>query len=117
MEIQRKGPIMAQVKKSTETEKQAKEEKLSEVQSQIDSIKKQLAELNLKSKVEGLSADAKKIYTEQRKELEGLIEEIEKKVKGLATKANDGWQDTKDFVELTNKALKHSFNYFMSHYK
>ena len=116
-EIQRKGPMMAQEKKSAETEKETKEEQLSKVQSQIDSFKKQLAELNLKAKVEGLSTDAKKVYTEQRKELEALIDEIEKKIKGLATKANDSWQDTKDFVELTNKALKHSFNYFMSHYK
>ena len=108
---------MAQEKKAAETEKQTKEEKLTEAQSQIDSFKKQLAELNLKEKVDGLSADAKKIYTEQRKELETLIEEIEKKYKELTSKANDSWQETKDFVELTNKALRHSFKYFMSHYR
>jgi len=94
-----------------------KEEVLAEAQKQIDSFKKQLAELNLKERVDGLSADAKKIYQEQRKELESLIDETEKRVKEVATKANESWKDTKDFVELTNKALRHSFNYFMSHYR
>ncbi len=94
-----------------------KEQVLAEAQKQIDSFKKQLAELNLKEKVEGLSADAKKVYEEQRKELEALIDEAEKKFKALGAKANEGWQETKEFVELTQKALKHSFNYFMSHYK
>ncbi|MGB6019887.1 MAG: hypothetical protein WBF77_09865 [Sulfurimonadaceae bacterium] len=90
---------------------------LAEAQKQIDSFKIQLAELNLKEKVVGLSADAKKVYEEQKKELEALIDETESKLKELGTKASDSWQETKDFVELTNKALKHSFNYFMSHYK
>ncbi len=94
-----------------------KEQVLAEAQKQIDSFKKQLEELNLKNRVEGLSTDAKKIYEEQRKDLTALIDETEKKYKELATKANDSWNDTRDFVELTNKALKHSFNYFMSHYK
>lgn len=107
---------MAQ-KKSAETQKETKEEELSKAQSQIDSFKKQLAELNLKEKVDGLSADAKKIYEEQRKELEALIDEAEKKFKALRSKASENWQETKEFVELTNKALRHSFNYFMSHYK
>ncbi len=107
---------MAQ-KKSAETQQQTKEEELTKAQTQIDSFKKQLAELNLKERVDGLSADAKKIYEEQRKELEALIDEIEKKYKELKTKASENWQETKEFVELTNKALRHSFNYFMSHYK
>ena len=94
-----------------------KEEVLAEAQKQIDSFKAQIAELNVKEKVDGLSADAKKVYEEQKKELEALIDEAENKFKDLGTKASDGWQETKDFVELTNKALKHSFNYFMSHYK
>jgi replicative DNA helicase len=94
-----------------------KEQVLAEAQKQIDSFKAQLADLNLKEKIDGLSADAKKVYDEQKKELEALIDETEKKFKELGTKTSDGWQETRDFVELTNKALKHSFNYFMSHYK
>lgn len=94
-----------------------KEQVLAEAQKQIDSFKKQLVELNVKAKVDGLSADAKKVYEEQRKELEALIDEAEKKFKELGAKASESWQETKDFVQLTQKALKHSFNYFMSHYK
>lgn len=94
-----------------------KEQVLAEAQKQIDSFKAQIAELNVKEKVVGLSADAKKVYEEQKKELEALLDEAEAKFKNLGTKASDSWQETKDFVELTNKALKHSFNYFMSHYR
>jgi len=94
-----------------------KEQVLAEAQKQIDSFKAQIAELNVKGKVDELSADAKKVYEEQKKELESLLDETEKKFKELGTKASDGWQETREFVELTNKALKHSFHYFMSHYK
>lgn len=94
-----------------------KEDMLQESQKQLDSFKKQLQELNLKEKVETLSADAQTTYEEQRMELESLLDEAQIKFDDLSGKASEGWQETKDFVELTNKALKHSFNYFMSHYK
>lgn len=92
-----------------------KEEVLAEAQKQIDSFKKQIAELN--EKASALSSDAKTAYTEQKKELEELLDEAEAKFKALKAKASDSWSETKDFVLLTQKALKHSFNYFMSHYK
>lgn len=95
----------------------SKVEILAEAQKQIDSFKQQLDELKLKEKVDGLSADALKTYETQKQELESLISETESKFKELGDKASDSWQETKDFVELTEKALKHSFNYFMSHYK
>ena len=94
-----------------------KEQLLAESQKQIDSFKKQLEEMQLKEKVDNLSADAKKVYEQQRKELEELIDESEEKFNAVSDKASESWQETKDFVELTNKALKHSFNYFMSYYK
>ena len=94
-----------------------KEEILLEAQKQIDSFKQQLEELKLREKVDELSGDALKVYEEQKKELETLIDEVEVKFKTLGDKASGSWQETKDFVELTEKALKHSFNYFMSHYK
>lgn len=100
-----KGEIMSKV------------EILDEAQKQIDSFKQQLDALKLKEKVDGLSADALKTYETQKRELESLISETESKFKELSDKASDSWQESKDFVELTQKALKHSFNYFMSHYK
>ena len=95
----------------------AKDDILQESQKQLNSFKKQLEELKLKEKAETLSEDAKVIYEKQRIELEALIDETDIKFKDLSDKASEGWQETKEFVELTNKALKHSFNYFMSHYK
>ena len=94
-----------------------KEQVLAEAQKQIESFKKQIEELNLKEKVDGLGTDAKKLYEDQRKDLVAMLDEAEKQFSSVGDKASESWQDTKDFVELTNKALKHSFNYFMSHYK
>jgi len=94
-----------------------KEQILEEAQKQIASFQKQIEELNLKEKVDGLSTDAKKLYEAQRKDLVAMLDEAEKKFSSVGDKASESWQDTKDFVELTQKALKHSFNYFMSHYK
>jgi len=94
-----------------------KEQILEEAQKQIASFQKQIEELNLKAKVDGLSTDAKKLYEDQRKELVAMLDEAEKKFSSIGDKASESWKDTKDFVELTQKALKHSFNYFMSHYK
>ncbi len=94
-----------------------KEQILEEAQKQITSFQKQIEELNLKAKVDGLSSDAKKLYDEQRKDLVAMLDEAEKQFSSIGGKASESWKDTKDFVELTQKALKHSFNYFMSHYK
>ncbi len=94
-----------------------KEQILAEAQKQIASFQKQIDELNLKAKVDGLSADAKALYEEQRKDLVAMLDEAEKKFSSIGDKASESWKETKDFVELTQKALKHSFNYFMSHYK
>ena len=94
-----------------------KEQILEEAQKQIASFQKQIAELNLKAKVDGLSADAKKLYEEQRKDLVSMLDDAEKQFSSLGDKANESWKETKDFVALTQKAIKHSFNYFMSHYK
>ncbi len=94
-----------------------KEEILAEAQKQIASFQKQIDEINLKEKVGGLSTDAKKLYDEQRKDLVAMLDEAEKQFSSIGDKASESWKDTKDFVELTQKALKHSFNYFKSHYK
>ena len=94
-----------------------KEQVLAEAQKQIDSFKAQIAELDVKGKVDELSADAKKLYEDQRKDLVSMLDEAEKQFSSVGDKASESWQETKDFVELTNKALRHSFNYFMSHYK
>ena len=94
-----------------------KEQILEEAQKQIASFQKQIEELNLKEKVDGLGTDAKKLYEEQRKDLVSMLDEAEKQFVSLGEKANEGWQESKEFVMLTQKAIKHSFNYFMSHYK
>lgn len=93
------------------------EQIIEEAQKQIALFQKQIEELNLKAKVDGLSTDAKKLYEDQRKDLVAMLDDAQKQFTDMGNKASESWKDTKDFVELTQKALKHSFNYFMSHYK
>ena len=59
----------------------------------------------------------KKQFDVGAKELEHLYKEADQKFDELSQKAEENYKDAKAFIELTNKALKHSFNYFMSHYR
>ena len=88
----------------------------------IEEAKKQLAgfqkeNLELKETSSELSVEAKKQFDVAVKELESLYKEADQKFDGLTNKAEESFKDVKEFIELTNKALKHSFHYFMSHYR
>ena len=56
-------------------------------------------------------------FAERSKEVEELYEDARKGYEKLKGKTEAGWEETRDFVLLTNKALRHSFNYFLSHYR
>jgi hypothetical protein len=91
-------------------------------QTLIDKAKKQLDEFNaqlddLEVKMKGFSGEAKKVYDAQAKELRKLVGEAEKNLKKAKNASEETWGEVKDFVEFTGKALKNSFNYFLSHYK
>jgi archaellum component FlaC len=91
-------------------------------QSIINKAKKQLDEFNsqlddLEVKVKDFSGDAKKVYDEQAAELRKLIGEAEKNFEKAKNASEETWGEVKDFVEFTGKALKNSFNYFLSHYR
>ena len=64
-----------------------------------------------------LNEEAKKQFEIGAKELESLYKDANEKFYTLSSKAEENYKEVKDFAELTNKALKHSFNYFMSHYR
>lgn len=92
-----------------------KDEMIEEAKKQLVRFQKEIAELKVASS--HLSEEAKKQFDIGAKELETLYKDAHTKFETLSNKAEENFKEVKDFVELTNKALKHSFNYFMSHYK
>jgi len=92
-----------------------KEEMIKEAKKQLKSFQSEIEELRQVSS--DLSVEAKKQFDVAAKELESLYKEADEKFDVLKDKAEDNYNEAKEFIELTNKALKHSFNYFISHYK
>jgi len=91
-------------------------------QSLIDEAKKQLEGFNaqlddLEVKMKDFSGEAKKVYDDQAKELRKLIGEAQKNFDRAKNASEETWGEVKEYVEFTGKALKNSFNYFLSHYK
>ena len=92
-----------------------KDEIITEAKKQLVKFQKEIDEI--KEASSHLSEEAKKQFDIGAKELENLYKEANEKFDTLSSKAEENYKEVKDFVELTNKALKHSFNYFMSHYR
>jgi len=92
-----------------------KDKMIEEAKKQLERFQQEINEL--KGASSHLGADMKKQFDMGAKELQGLYKDADEKFDNLKDKAEDNYKEVKDFVELTNKALKHSFNYFMSHYK
>jgi len=92
-----------------------KDEMIKEAKVQLAKFEKEMAEL--KEASAHLSEEAKKQFDIGAKELEKLYKEADVKFDELSSKAEENYKEAKGFIELTNKALKHSFHYFMSHYR
>jgi uncharacterized phage infection (PIP) family protein YhgE len=92
-----------------------KDEIIEEAKKQLVRFQKEIDELKAASS--HLSEEAKKQFDIGAKELETLYKDAHTKFETLSNKAEENFKEVKEFVELTNKALKHSFNYFMSHYR
>ena len=92
-----------------------KDEMIKEAKKQLVKFQKEIDEIKKASS--HLSEEAKKQFEIGAKELETLYKDADKKFDTISSKTEENYKEVKEFVELTNKALKHSFNYFMSHYK
>lgn len=92
-----------------------KENVIAEAKKQLERFQTEIDEL--KEASSHLSVEAKKQFDVGAEELQRLYKEADVKFDTLSKKAEESYKETKDFIELTNKALKHSFNYFMSHYR
>ena len=92
-----------------------KDEMINEAKQQLAKFQKEIDEI--KEASSHLSEEAKKQFEVGAKELKSLYKDAGEKFDALSTKAEENYKEVKEFAELTNKALKHSFNYFMSHYR
>lgn len=92
-----------------------KDEMIQEAKKQLAKFEKEMADL--KETTVHLSEEAKKQFDVGAKELEKLYKEADVKFDELSHKAEENYKEAKGFIELTNKALQHSFHYFMSHYR
>ena len=92
-----------------------KDEMIKEGKKQLSGFQKEMNEL--KEASSHLSEEAKKQFDIGAKELEKLYKEADVQFEKLSHKAEENYKEAKEFIELTNKALKHSFHYFMSHYR
>jgi len=92
-----------------------KDEMIAEAKKQLVKFQKEIDEIKVASS--HLSEEAKKKFEIGAKELKSFYKEADEKFDILSSKAEENYKEVKDFVELTNKALKHSFNYFMSYYR
>ncbi len=92
-----------------------KDDIIEEGKKQLSSFQKEMNEL--KEATSHLSDEAKKQFDIGAKELEKLYKEADVQFEKLSHKAEENYKEAKEFIELTNKALKHSFNYFISHYR
>jgi len=71
----------------------------------------------LKTKTAHYSAEMKAEFDKRLSELEGLYGDLQSRYDAIKDKTEEKWEETRDFVILTNKALIHSYHYFVSHYK
>lgn len=92
-----------------------KEEILEEAKKQLVKFQEEIDEI--KEASSHLSQEAQKQFDIGAKELETLYNDAHTKFETLSNKTEENFKEVKEFVELTSKALKHSFNYFMSHYR
>jgi hypothetical protein len=95
---------------------------MSERKDFVEKAKQQLDEFNsqldgIEEKMKDLSGEAKKIYDEQAIELKKLIKEAQKNMESAMNSSEETWEEIKGHIDLTRRALKNSFNYFLSHYK
>ena len=88
----------------------------------IDKLKEQLDEFadeldRLEEKSQKFDQKAREEYRKRADEFEELVREGKSNLEAAKHMSEQELDRMKDFAELTGKAMRNSFNYFMSHYK
>jgi DNA mismatch repair ATPase MutS len=91
------------------------DEIIEEEQKTLDRYRAEIAEL--KEKASQYSADVKEEFDKRLADLEAIYDEMQKSYASVKDKTGEKWEETKSFAKLTNKALIHSYHYFISHYR
>ena len=71
----------------------------------------------LKAKAAHYTTEAKAEFDKRLAELETLYGEMQSRYDTVKGKTEEKWGEAKAFAILTNKALVHSYHYFISHYR
>jgi len=95
--------------------KKKHDETIEEEQKTLDRYRAEIEELKVKAA--HYSGEIKAEFDKRLAEMEELYGEMQKHYTSLKDKTGEKWEDTKAFVLLTNKALIHSYRYFISHYR
>lgn len=88
---------------------------MEKLKKELDALSEEVKKLEVK--MNELGEEAKVTYKKQIDELQTLYQSAETKFEQAKDVAGDKWDDVKENVELTRKALKNSYNYFLSHYR
>ena len=56
-------------------------------------------------------------FSGQLEELEKMVSDAKQIYERAKSSSEETWEELKGHMELTGKALRNSFNYFLSHYK
>ena len=92
-----------------------KDEMIRKTREQLEAMSDELDKAG--DKLNEYSADLKKVYSEQKAELENLLNEAKQKVDKAKSSSAETWKEIEDYVQVTAKALKQSINYFKSQMK
>ena len=99
-------------------EKQVKESRDAVIEEEQQTLDKYRAEIKeLQEKAVQFNADVKEEFDKRLADLEALYDEMQKSYETIRDKTGEKWEKAKDFVVLTDKALVHSYHYFISHYR
>jgi len=92
-----------------------KNEIIAKLKAELDNVSAEIKKLE--KKMGELGEEAKVTYKKEIDDLQKLYKGAEDKFEQAKDVAEDKWDDVRENLELTRKALKNSYNYFLSHYK
>ena len=92
-----------------------RKEIIDKIKAELDNVSEEIKKLE--TKMGELSEEAKVTYKKQIDDLQTMYTKAEDKFENAKDVAEDKWEDVRENIDLTRKALKNSYNYFLSHYK
>ena len=88
---------------------------IDKLKGELDNISEEMKKLEVK--LNDLGEEAKVTYKKQIDDMQKHYKNAEEKFEQAKDVSEDKWEEVKDNIDLTRKALKNSYSYFLSHYK